>query len=160
MEILINVVMGSHVYSFAGKIYLQSNGGPIGLRNTATLAALAMKLWDIAWLKLLVRENITVEAYYRYVDDVRNFLAPLCEGWRWNGTIFEFSDVWKSEDIESGESDDLRTMRELCKAMCSMVSYLQFEGEVAEMYPGQKLPTLDTNLWVENNQIMFDTKVC
>lgn len=153
MEILINVVMGSHVYRFAGKIFLQSNGGPIGLRSTATLAALAMKLWDIAWLRLLERESISVDEYFRYVDDVRNFLAPLCEGWRWTGKIFEFSKIWEAEDLVSEESDDLRTMKELTKAMCSLVSYLQFEGEVAEMYDNKKLPTLDTSIWVEDKKI-------
>ena len=56
MDILINVVMGSHVYISGEKIFLQSNGGPIGLKSTATLAGLAMKLWDIAWLRLLERE--------------------------------------------------------------------------------------------------------
>ena len=90
MGIVINVVMGSHVYSFAGKIFLLSNGGPIGLKSTTTLAALALKLWDIPWMRLVDRESITVDEYFRYVDDVRNFLAPLCEGWRWNGCSFEF----------------------------------------------------------------------
>ena len=35
VEVLVNLVMSTHVYRFAGKVYLQSDGGPIGLRSTA-----------------------------------------------------------------------------------------------------------------------------
>ena len=156
MEVLINVVMSSHVYSFAGKIFLQSDGGPIGLRSTATLASLAMKLWDLAWMKLVKKESIKVDEFFRYVDDIRNFLAPLCEGWRWNGCTFEFSKIWETEDLNSNESDEFRTMKELNKAMCSLISYLQFESEVGEMHESQKLPTLDTNLWIEGGKVMYE----
>ena len=155
MEVMINTVMCTHVYSFAGKIFLQCNGGPIGLRSTATLAGLTMKLWDVAFALLLEREQISVDEFFRYVDDVRVFLAPLCEGWRWNGTCFEFSETWKAEDLVSGESDDMRTMKELNKAMSSIVSFLKFESEVAEMYSDRKLPTLDTSLWLEGHRVMF-----
>ena len=53
MEIMVNVVMGTHVYYFAGKFFLQSDSGPIGLRSTACLAALIMKIWDKAWIELV-----------------------------------------------------------------------------------------------------------
>ena len=68
-----------------------------------------MKLWDVALLRLLQRESSKVDEMFRYVDDVRQFLAPLCEGWRWTGSTFEFS-----------KSDQHRTMVELNKAMCSL----------------------------------------
>ena len=90
MECMVNVVMGSHVYSFGGKYFLQREGGPIGLRSTATLASMTMKLWDIAWLSLLKRECIKVFLYFRYVDDAREFLPPLLEGWRWADGRFRF----------------------------------------------------------------------
>ena len=90
MECMVNVVMGRHVYSFGGKYFLQREGGPIGLRSTATLASMTMKLWDIAWLSLLKRECIKVFLYFRYVDDAREFLPPLLEGWRWADGRFRF----------------------------------------------------------------------
>ena len=43
IEILINVLI-----SFGGKVFLRLDDGPIGLRITATLAALIMKLCDKA----------------------------------------------------------------------------------------------------------------
>ena len=73
-------VMGSHVYEFCGRLFLQNNGGPIGLASTASLASIIMKIWDKMWLQLLKREMIDVLLYYRYVDDARNYLRPLAPG--------------------------------------------------------------------------------
>ena len=42
VEISVNVVMSTHVYTFCGNYYLQVDGGPIGLRSTASLAPLIM----------------------------------------------------------------------------------------------------------------------
>ena len=52
LEILVNVIMNTHIYFFGGKLFLQKESGPIGLRSTACLAAIVMKLWDLAWLSL------------------------------------------------------------------------------------------------------------
>ena len=46
VEAAVVVCMGTHVYSFGDKIYLQKRGGPIGMRFTASLANLVMKKWD------------------------------------------------------------------------------------------------------------------
>ena len=35
LEIMVNVIMNTHVYFFAGKFYIQRNSGPSGLRSTA-----------------------------------------------------------------------------------------------------------------------------
>ena len=147
MEVMINVAMATHVYSFGGKVFLQADGGPIGLKLTAALAALIMKLWDIAWLKLLENQKVVIHDYYRYVDDSRNALPCLKEGWRWTHDRFEFSDDWEAEDLNSGVTDQHRTMVEITKAMSSLVSFLCFEGEESGMYPDQKLPTFDTAIW-------------
>ena len=36
LEVAINVAISTHVYQFAGMFFLQRNGGPIGLRSTAS----------------------------------------------------------------------------------------------------------------------------
>ena len=78
IEIAILVAMGLHLYSFGGQVYIQLSGGPIGLCFTVCLAAVLMKIWDVAWLQLLHNENIKTELYKRYVvDDSRSLLKPL-----------------------------------------------------------------------------------
>ena len=148
VEILTNVIMSTHVYSFCGHFFVQRNGGPIGLRSTESLASLVMKLWDQAWVNLLAREGISVIDYLRYVDDSRDFVRPLEEGIRWDGQNFSFSEVWRKEDFESGLSDESRTTREFIKAKSSILEFLQFEGEDSSMFTDSRLPTLDSAIWV------------
>ena len=70
VEIAVHVVFTTHVYTFCGKFFLQQSGGPIGLRSTASLAALVMKIWDTLLKNLLNREGIDIHLLFRYVDDV------------------------------------------------------------------------------------------
>ena len=85
-------------------------------------------------------------------------LYALAEGWRWCEDEFVFTEGWRQEDMNSGVCDAARTTRELVKAMNSLVSFLQFEGEDASMFSSKKLPTLDTQLWVDqtDRQIRFE----
>ena len=69
VECAIITVMTTHVYTFAGKYYLQENGGPIGLNSTASLSSIVMCWWDKMWMRLLQRLFVKVLLYYRYVDD-------------------------------------------------------------------------------------------
>ena len=94
IEIAVKLVMGSHVYVLCGNFFLQRSGGPIGIRSTACLASLIMKLWDKAWLELLHREGINIIDFFRYVDDLRNFSRPLLPGIRWKGSNFVFKKEW------------------------------------------------------------------
>ena len=134
VEVAVNVVQATHVYKFCGHYFIQLEGGAIGLSSTASLALLVMKLWDMAWLALLKRENITVLLFFRYVDDIRNFVRPLQEGWRWHDGTFQFSRKWLEEDMLSGLTDEQRTTRELVAAMDSLLDFIQFEGEEASMF--------------------------
>ena len=43
VELAVNLCMSTHIYTFAGRFFLQADGGPIGLRSTASLASLVMK---------------------------------------------------------------------------------------------------------------------
>ena len=157
VEIAVNVVMGTHVYEFCGKYFVQRDGGLIGLRSTASLASLIMKLWDTAWVKLLQREEIQFFEYMRYVDDCRQCMEPFCEGWRWVDGGLQFKVEWEVEDLMSNETDQQRTAKELVKAMNSLVSYLQFEVKESSQFEDNKPPTLDTAIWhdEESNQVLF-----
>ena len=87
-----------------------------------------MKLWDQAWLALAQNESLEILDFFRYVDDVRNCLFALKEGWRWDGQSFSFCVEWEQEDMDSNVSDQMRTTLEISKAMSSLISYLEFEG--------------------------------
>ena len=151
VEVAVHVVTSTHIYKFCGKYYLQVDGGPIGLRSTASLASLIMKIWDICWQELMDRELIEILKYVRYVDDSRNFLRPLAEGWFWSpeNARFEFNIEKEIEDLNSGITDQARTTKELVSAMSSICSFLKFEGEEGGMFANSRLPTLDTEIWLD-----------
>ena len=48
IEIAVLVAMSNHLYTFGGNTYIQASGGPIGMRATASLANVIMKVWDVA----------------------------------------------------------------------------------------------------------------
>ena len=90
------------------------------------------------------------------MDDCRDCLQALYEGWRWNGVEFEFRNEWKREDLESSVTDQARTTAELAKAMSSLVSFLTFEGEESGQFHSNKLPTLDTAIWWSGDKLEFE----
>ena len=144
LESLINVVMSTHIYKFGGQYFLQSEGGPIGLRSTASLASLVMKIWDLCWRQLLDEENIDLISYMRYVDDARNFARPLAEGWRWSGLNgrFEFSKKHEEEDILSGKLTRQGLPASLClrcRRCVSLSSLKERRGECSTMVGYQLL---------------------
>ena len=57
VETAVIVAMATHLYSFGGETYIQSSGGLIGMRSTASLAAVVMKKWDMRWKTLMVKEE-------------------------------------------------------------------------------------------------------
>jgi len=52
-------------------------------------------------------------------------------------------------------SDVHYTNVEVSKAMCSLVQFLRFTGEDESMFPAGRLPSLDTELWIEDGEVMF-----
>ena len=46
MKTAVLAIFKTHTYSFAARFYLQTKGGPIGLRSTCFLAKLIMMWWD------------------------------------------------------------------------------------------------------------------
>ena len=48
-------------------------------------------------------------------------------------------------------------MKELVKAMNSLIDFIQFEGEDASMFGNSRLPTLDLEMWwcEQNEQVKF-----
>ena len=60
VEIGIRAVFTSHLYEFDGKVYLQKDGGPIGVRLAGTVARAVMAEWDATLNKILESHRITV----------------------------------------------------------------------------------------------------
>ena len=53
-------VLGNHVYSFMGKVFLQLLGGAIGLRLTSVLARIVMDSWARGFMQKIIQVNINL----------------------------------------------------------------------------------------------------
>ena len=73
LEAGIIAVMTHHVYSYADKTRLQTEGGPIGLELSGAVTRVFMLLWDRKLLRALHRATQLLQwdlfMYLRYVDD-------------------------------------------------------------------------------------------
>ena len=126
------------------------------MRATCAVARVIMNAWDTKWLKILTDNNIELLTGVRYMDDLRNFLMSIREGWRWCDGGLCWSEEWKQEDIENGKSATKRTTDILLDIMNSIMEFLRFTLEISEDFVDGKLPTLDVKIWVVDNTIYFD----
>ena len=101
IEMAVLVCMNTHVYSFGPDLFLQQSGGPIGMRFTAALANVVMKMWDCSWIDLMKKEGVKWDLYLRYVDDCRLFLPSFNRGWFWDGAHLTYSKERAEEDERS-----------------------------------------------------------
>ena len=61
LEVAVLICMGTHAYTLCGQLYIQSEGGPIGMWFTSSLTTLVMKMWDDAFLKLANRVGLNIK---------------------------------------------------------------------------------------------------
>ena len=73
------VMMNSHLFRWDGKIFLQRQGGPIGLRSTCAVARITMMYWDGKLSEYMEANNIRLDMGARYMDDSDWFLTLFME---------------------------------------------------------------------------------
>ena len=150
----IELMFSTHCYTFGGKIYRQTEGGPIGLRSTCAVARVVMARWDSKFKKRLQEINLRTELDGRYVDDGRLVLYPVRPGWRWHRGGMWYRRDWEALDIYL--SDIERTRRAVVGAMQGLTTCLSFTTETEEDFSDGWLPTLDLKIKVlENNQVAY-----
>ena len=150
VKIMILVMMNTHIYTWDGETFLQTAGGPIGLRSTCAVARVVMNEWDARWMELCEQNNIKIGKKNRYMDDIRAFLKALREGWRWVDGSLCHTKEWELEDKASGKSSSRRSAEVLIAMMNDIFPFLRFTIELGEDFPDGKLPSLDTKVWVLN----------
>ena len=100
--------------------------------------------------------GIKVEDAAKYMDDLRVFLFPLREGWRWIGSELCWTEDWEREHLTSGSSALERTCELIRQSLNLIYPFLNFTIESEEDFPDRRLPTLDFKLWVrEDNVVLF-----
>ena len=154
IELATKAMFTHHYYGFAGKMFQQLEGGPIGLRGTCTIARLCMQVFDRIWWDKVEKQGVNIALYMRYMDDGRKFLHPIKRGWRWHDNALKFCLKWQKED--SSKSPLEVTVDVLRETVRGIASYLEFTFETGHDYSDDWLPTLDLSLLVDGrNQVNY-----
>ena len=155
MKTAVLAIFKTHTYSFNKKFFLQAKGGPIGLRSTCAVARLVMMWWDDKLLEAMDKLNIKKVAGARYMDDIRIWLHAIRLGWRIVDGDLVYNKVWKEEEIKAGMTALQKTTEVLKDMMNKICGWLVLTMETEDMFGGV-LPTLDLELWVDdNNKVLF-----
>ena len=75
-------------------------------------------------------------------------MPPLRPGWRWVNRRLQYTVRWEDEDY--GLSPQERTKRAIGLSMNEIMTFLRFTTESGEEFKEGWLPTLDSNLMVDN----------
>ena len=95
---------------------------------------------------------VKVEEATRYMDDGRTAMYSFKHGWRWTAGGIKYSKRWELEDKDLTRMEV--TKRILQGTMTGLESYLVFNMETGDDFDGW-LPTLDTNLMVNDSNIIL-----
>ena len=71
VKIGVKALFTTHLYTFANKVYLQTNGCPIGVRASAGLARLTCNSFDQEFKRIMDTNKLETELVFRYLDDHR-----------------------------------------------------------------------------------------
>ena len=140
--------MENHVYVFYKEVHKQIDGGPIGLRVTGSIAKIVMIWFDKKLLVSLKVLKIQVLMYKRYVDDANLVLRALTKGLQFDGTKLVL------DPINQSDPPDVQTARVITQIADSILpDVIKMEFDTPSLHPNERLPILDLEVWVENNQI-------
>ena len=154
LEIGVRAIYDLHTYQFGGKIFAQTDGGPIGLSITGACSKVVMGVWSVKVNKILIENNIKIWLASGYIDDMRYLTSSIREGVRWCDKEQKMveKEEWRIEDTAPGENKEQRTSREILKVMNSIYKNVQFTRETCQDFKNGRLPTLDFTLWIEQGE--------
>ena len=160
-EIGTRTVFENFMFSFGGKNYLQTKGGPFGARITMCAARLVMDDWGKRYTIILLNSGLKIWWIRGYVDDGRQVTGTMKLGMRYqqDKKKFEVTEEGKREDEkrkeETGETDSQRMARVFLPAINDVNPELVFTVECADDFPEKRLPTLDFYLWVVGGLLLW-----
>ena len=125
------------------KIRKQTDGGPIGLQLTGSIARIVMLWWDNRFLEMANTAGVNIEMYERFVDDSNMVSETIEAGW---GYSKEAGKLMFTEErvLEDGfMEDDKRTSLVIKDIANSVHPMIQMEEDYPSNHTDGKLPILD-----------------
>ena len=153
VKTVVKVVFANHVYQFAGVIYIQLEGGPIGLRLTSLVARIVMDRWSRSFSMKLEMAGWQVWARMKYVDDINLVISMVSRDMEWvDGALkaitCENQDAPGENKVETQEAHSMRLIKELAD---SIYPWLRFTSDLPEDHDSAMVPMLDLQVWVQHH---------
>ena len=147
-SIAIAFIMTNHLYQFAGNVYQQAKGAPIGLEISGVLATLTMLHFDKMFKRKMNQLGLKLHLYKRYVDDCNLAVTPAPRGAK-----IEEGKLVVPEDEDDGRPPDQRTA-ELVKQIADSIypGMITMETDFPSNQSSGRIPILDLEVWIGPNQ--------
>ena len=155
VEIAVKVMYTIHLYTFAGKVYQQRSGAPIGLRGSGASLRIIMNLWDRKVLDMMENINLVPRVAFRYVDDIRKLTNAIKLGWRWVDGEIQYKKALEREEAEPKLTPTRKTASIFKKIYESVHKELKFEMETSEDFESKTFPTLDYQCWLSEGELLY-----
>ena len=151
---VVSFVMKNHIYSFDGKVYRQTKGGPIGLRLTGVLAKIVMIEFGRRWKELTSELGIYVPLDAIYVDDHNIATREVKPGVRYNSDrryiFLEQESVVRDRQLSATQ----RTAAFITSITNTiMPGSIKMKHDVPDNHEDGWLPVLDLQLRINGSKI-------
>jgi hypothetical protein len=154
MEAVLNLVMDNHFYILGDVIRRQSKGGAIGLRSTGVVARLIMRQFDKLFKLKIIANNILLELYKRYVDDIDICCQMIRLGTKYRNGKLEWREEWKQEDVQIGMKPDRLAMDILQDIGDTIYNFVKLTSDCPSDNVSKYVPILDLQCSIVNNRIL------
>ena len=133
MSHCVEVIMSNHTYKLGDKIFLQKDGGPIGLEATGAISRAYMLYYDRLYLKAVKEAGIRMLLYDRYIDDTQQAA------------------------VDDSDSEDEEIMGARLKAIGNnVIEGLEVEEDMPSRHIDKKLPILDMKVHISEGFIVYE----
>ena len=143
----VKACMSNHLYRVGDKVYLQKEGGPIGLELTGAASRAFMWRWDNMYKKNARKAGIDILLYERYVDDSNQIAVVPEKGAKYDQ---ERKKVIIDEQLrELPETGDERLARVLLDIANDVIPCIKMEADWPSRNRDGRLPILDMKVWMD-----------
>ena len=150
----VRTCMANHVYCMGDRIFLQSEGGPIGLELTGAVSRPFMARWDRLYLERVQQAGGEMLMYERYVDDSNQLGKVPPAGARYDKQTRRIVvDPTQQEDVRQ---PDERLAMVLLDIANDIVDCVQMEADWPTKNADKRLPILDMKTWTnQEGYVMY-----
>lgn len=129
---------------------------PIGVDLSRDVAELEMVDWTVMLMDIVENNQLVTDLDFIYVDDVRDILTPINNGWEYDtqDKRFKYDLLLHQAEDQEGVTPTMKSLKEMGKIYNNIKPHLRFTLESLEDYPKKRLPTLDCEIWLDGKRVV------